>query len=253
MAAHIRSVTINALSRLNRYIYIAQNANSHKVATCLNQFQVASIHLSRPTCDLMEFFEDPKNWGKDEVKSGRSWTEDDLRIKSNLDLQKLWYVLLKERNMLMTMEHHCKEECEVFPSPERLYKVQDSMKCLEKVVHERNDAYWQLEIGESAPKPKEVPQLDPKDPLAILNQAIEAAGFNNVTDRQTLKFQYLLKEKRNRLLKRQKSSQEQEAMYLLKRFPNLDVEALKEKYPDIDLPKLLKHKKTLGHHEFNTA
>lgn len=73
--------------------------------------------------DLMEFFDDKKHWGQTEVKSGRAWAADELRIKSNADLHKLWYVLLIEKNMLLTMEQECKDKVEVFPSPERLDKV----------------------------------------------------------------------------------------------------------------------------------
>lgn len=40
--------------------------------------------------DLMEFFDDKKNWGESEVKVGRSWKKEELRIKSNSDLHKLW-------------------------------------------------------------------------------------------------------------------------------------------------------------------
>jgi large subunit ribosomal protein L47 len=40
--------------------------------------------------DLMEFFDDKKNWGENEVKVGRSWKKEELRIKSNSDLHKLW-------------------------------------------------------------------------------------------------------------------------------------------------------------------
>ena len=40
----------------------------------------------------MEFFEDEKNWGKRTVKVGREWKKDELRIKSNEDLHKLWYL-----------------------------------------------------------------------------------------------------------------------------------------------------------------
>lgn len=83
----------------------------------------AQIHSSAPRYDLMEFFDDPKNWPENEVRSGRAWRLDDLRIKSNVDLHKLWFVLLKERNMLLTMEHECDVEYELFPSPERLDKV----------------------------------------------------------------------------------------------------------------------------------
>ena len=49
------------------------------------------------------------------------------------------------------------------------------------------------------------------------------------------------------------SLQNREAMMLLKKFPNLDKEALQAKYPDIDIEKLKYNKKTLGMHEFNTA
>jgi len=79
---------------------------------------------------------------------GRSWRKDELRIKSNSDLHKLWYVLYKERNMLKTLEEAAKDEAELFPSPERVYKVEESMKNLEDVVRERNKAYWELEVGE---------------------------------------------------------------------------------------------------------
>lgn len=71
----------------------------------------------------MEFFDNQKNWGENEVKHGRSWNTDELRLKSNSDLHKLWFVLLKEKNMLLTMEHECSEQCQLFPSPERLDKV----------------------------------------------------------------------------------------------------------------------------------
>lgn len=59
------------------------------------------------------------------------------------------YVLLKERNMLLTMEHESKEQMKLFPNPERIDKVKESMDNLEVVVRERNKAYHLLETGET--------------------------------------------------------------------------------------------------------
>lgn len=69
------------------------------------------------------------------------------------DLHKLWYVLLKERNMLLTMQHEFLERYESFPSPERIDKVHESMVNVEEVVRERNRAYYLLETGETGERP----------------------------------------------------------------------------------------------------
>lgn len=50
----------------------------------------SSIHTSSSYGGLMEFFDDKKNWGETEVKVGRAWKIEELRIKSNEDLHKLW-------------------------------------------------------------------------------------------------------------------------------------------------------------------
>uniref|UniRef100_A0A7E4UZU8 Large ribosomal subunit protein uL29m n=1 Tax=Panagrellus redivivus TaxID=6233 RepID=A0A7E4UZU8_PANRE len=110
-----------------------------------------------PGGPLAEFFDKEENFGKAELRPkqrpGRSWTSEELRLKSNLDLHKLWYVLLKERNMLLTMEHAYKIRQRPFPNPERLDRVRESMENIEEVVHERNTAFLQLETGDSADPP----------------------------------------------------------------------------------------------------
>ena len=62
--------------------------------------------------------------------------KDELRLKSNSDLHKLWFVLLKERNMLLTMEEAFKDKVAPMPNPERMDKVELSMEHLEEVVRE---------------------------------------------------------------------------------------------------------------------
>ncbi|XP_072474515.1 large ribosomal subunit protein uL29m isoform X1 [Notamacropus eugenii] len=119
--------------------------------TPLHQYKLIHTTLSRK--GLEEFFDDPKNWGEETVKSGAAWTCEQLRYKSNEDLHKLWYVLLKERNMLLTLEQEAKRQRLPMPSPERLDKVSESMDALDKVIQERDDALRLLQTGQERPRP----------------------------------------------------------------------------------------------------
>lgn len=51
-----------------------------------------TVEASSIKSRLLEFFDDEKNWGAQEVKTGRSWNKEELRLKSNTDLHKIWYV-----------------------------------------------------------------------------------------------------------------------------------------------------------------
>ncbi|XP_065562429.1 large ribosomal subunit protein uL29m-like [Artemia franciscana] len=138
---------MNRISNISR---LCNAASSLKFIQTSRDSQCKNfLSTSSSLFGFLEFFDDPKNFGAQEVKVGRSWKVDELRLKSNVDLHKLWYILLKERNMLLTMEHAHKEEAQYFPNPERMDKVEESMENLEKVVRERNRAYWQLETGKS--------------------------------------------------------------------------------------------------------
>ena len=111
--------------------------------------QISCFSTTACRNDLMEFFDVKDNWEKETIRHGRPWKIEELRIKSNIDLHKLWYILHKERNMLLTMQQYYKDKFVAFPSPERIAKVDESMENILEVVKERNVAYNLLEHGET--------------------------------------------------------------------------------------------------------
>ena len=88
---------------------------------------------SRPLLGFEEFFANQQPG-----RTGRMWRCSDLRLKSFDDLQKLWIVLLKERNMLLTYRHQCTTTQTKMANPERLQKVKKSMAHIKMVLGERH-------------------------------------------------------------------------------------------------------------------
>lgn len=68
---------------------------------------------------------------------GRQWSVKELRRKSYDDLHKLWYVLYKEKNMLLTEQQLSRRRQLIFPQPDRFQKVQKSMGAIRQVLGER--------------------------------------------------------------------------------------------------------------------
>ena len=207
----------------------------------------------------MEFFDDPKNWGEMEIKCGRAWTVDELRIKSNTDLHKLWYILLKERNMLMTMEHECKEKMELFPNPERLDKVEISMENLECVVRERNRAYHLLETGLTGEA-----RAETKVNIFGLEEVVHQQEHLIPKEQQPekeeepldmkLKQEFMRKYREKELNDRRKerNRNRNHVMRLLQRYPDLDLKVLAEQYPDVNIQKLIDSDMIRGHYVPNS-
>jgi len=244
----------------------------HRISklTCVESNQIARIqqfHLSAAKCDtpenknLNQFFEDPKNLKENVIRVGRQWKKDELRLKSNEDLHKLWFVLLKERNMLMTMEQAYKEAVEKFPNPERLDKVEESMENLESVVRERNRAYFELETGESGERER----IIRSGPFGLDEGYVKQEHFlprkYNIEYRKMLRHRYYtswnrhVKEFHGRFLEMRRKEELQERLkqmrhvsWILKRFPDTDEKAIKEKYPLADVNAVKRWYKVKGHH-----
>jgi large subunit ribosomal protein L47 len=207
---------------------------------------------------LREFFDDEKNLNEENIKHGRSWTLAELRIKSNIDLHKLWYVLLKERNMLLTMEHEHKAEWKWWPSPERLDKVKESMVNLETVVRERNKAYFELETGSTG----EVPGKFENNVLGLQeyrkfreytvpkykNRKWETNNPRFTGGRAARKFLQLYREKLINEKRKAKNRDRNHLIRLIRRNPNINMSFLSEKYPHIDVMSLKKKDKFRGHY-----
>ena len=87
--------------------------------------------------ELAQFFADPYEEDPELPPPGRRWRHAEIRLKSDEDLQKLWVVLLREKNMLHTARHwHSKRKTEM-PHPDRLRRVRRSMAAIKRVLWER--------------------------------------------------------------------------------------------------------------------
>ena len=94
---------------------------------------------------------------------GRSWSVRELRRKSYDDLHKLWYVLYKERNMLLTEKQLSRRKNIIFPQPDRMRKVRKSMGAIKHVLGERKRAH--LESLEEKQKQEQEDEEDGPTPM----------------------------------------------------------------------------------------
>jgi len=103
---------------------------------------------------IEEFFDGSANANPGERRTGRSWKPAELRLKSFDDLHKLWYVLLKEKNMLLSEKQLARSQSSTLPNPERLWKVKKSMARLKTIVNERSREYKNMRALEQELKEK---------------------------------------------------------------------------------------------------
>ncbi|XP_023333162.1 39S ribosomal protein L47, mitochondrial [Eurytemora carolleeae] len=213
---------------------------------------------------LDEFFEEEKMRGEDKIRVGRAWKPDELRLKSNSDLHKLWFVLLKERNMLLTMEAAYQDKYVAMPNPERKDKVEESMENLEEVVKERNRAYYQLEVGITGERDRffrrdALGRIVPYKPVEHALPAIVNAPYRRFLRHKygcsmnpyVQEFLGKYQEKINRRENHKVLMEMRDAAKIVRRFPDVNIEALQERFPLLDPARLMRWKNIRGHNNKN--
>lgn len=97
---------------------------------------------SRVRLGLEEFYDSKhQTRASDNPRGGRAWEARELRRKSFADLHKLWYVLYKERNVLLTESQRARRFNMRLKHPERKTAVRKSMGRIKLVLAERRAAY----------------------------------------------------------------------------------------------------------------
>ena len=93
-----------------------------------------------------EFFDQKEKPGE-EIVTGRAWKAADLRRKSFDDLHKLWFVLYKERNLLLSERERLRRNQRPVSAKEeeRYTKVKRSMGAIKFVLKERSKIKKMLE------------------------------------------------------------------------------------------------------------
>ena len=79
------------------------------------------------------------------ISAGKAWGPSLLRLKSTEDLHKLWYILLREKNIILSDSHLAKQHRMTIENRQKMLKVKQSMARLLTVVRERElekEKYW---------------------------------------------------------------------------------------------------------------
>lgn len=90
------SVNWHYFKQINRQAAIKNNIPTTRAATAV------------PSSNDLQEFTGYMVDNRKQIKAGRAWRAEELRLKEHSDLHKLWYVLLKEKNKLKSDFLMCK-------------------------------------------------------------------------------------------------------------------------------------------------
>jgi large subunit ribosomal protein L47 len=119
---------------------------------------------------FLEAFVDPYEVDPKLPPPGRRWSAAEIRLKSDDDLQKLWVVLLRERNMLYSVKMLHERRKTSMPHRDRLQKTRKSMAMIKRVLGERDRA------AAAAGKRGEFLNRKQRDAIARKSQEVEGGA-----------------------------------------------------------------------------
>ena len=162
--------------------------------------------------------------------------------------------------MLLTMEHEYRNQNVRMPNEERLDKVDESMERLEEVVRERNQAFWELEVGtDGEPQRQIIPgpfgldegylQKEHRLPQEINERWKAHMNYRYRTNLglEVRTFYRKYMEQQHKKLMGQKFRQLRKAAKTIRRFPKTDPEALEEKFPMVTYGEVKRYYQSKGH------
>lgn len=129
----------NILRATSKIGVLSSSCTPKLVVAAPRLVSASSFHSSGGAVRGFEEFYDVTKGPNDVVASGRAWTVSDLRRKDFDDLHKLWWVLYKERNLLLTLKEKVRRTQRPYTAAEeaRYTKVKRSMAAIKHVMSER--------------------------------------------------------------------------------------------------------------------
>ncbi|KAJ2373668.1 54S ribosomal protein L4 mitochondrial [Coemansia sp. RSA 2607] len=117
---------------------------------------------------LEEFFEKGQRLPVSRDQTGRAWSASELRQKSWEDLQKLWYVVLKERNVLASQKEETQRlgiPAQFFSNKARIIKCKKTMARIKSVLTEREIAWRKASEENSTASTEAANSVTEKEPV----------------------------------------------------------------------------------------
>ncbi|XP_071909099.1 uncharacterized protein [Coffea arabica] len=146
---------MSAIRAIGRALFAAVKADTSSSSSAAAAAASTARTKHNP---LEDFFEADRSSDDDKpVVYGRGWKASELCLKSWDDPQKLWFVLLKEKNMLMTQRQMLHAQNLRFANPEHISKDQIP---LEKIKELYSPLIHEYESRSKVAKKKEVTWMD---------------------------------------------------------------------------------------------